>query len=135
MPARKTHQPDYLVIVLITLGVLLVILVAFLVSEYRTLRRENLINIHRAHFAELYEQHIPLPVSDAGIVRSWMTFAYVNKVFAIPSSTMKTDLMIIDPHYPNISISTWAKEANINSASATVEVQQTITSTLAPRSI
>lgn len=99
----------YLKYALIVLGVVLVILFVFLVVNYRSLRRAQLISFHQFWIASVVKNHSPLTASDVGVIRSWMTFDYVNKIFNLPPGYLETKLMISDPHYPGLSLGGYAR--------------------------
>ena len=48
----------------------------------------------------------PLSLQDVGIVRSWMTFDYLNRVFRLPPGYLKDALHISDARYPHLSLET-----------------------------
>lgn len=89
-------------------AIILVILVALAINEYRTLQREHNFQIRGLWYSMLLNRHAPLPTSDAGIIRPWMTFDYINRVFALPPSYLQAQLGIADPRYPRLTISAYA---------------------------
>lgn len=50
---------------------------------------------------------------DVDRLETWMTFAFINHVFALPSGYLKDTLAITDPKYPNVSIEAAAKSKGI----------------------
>jgi hypothetical protein len=122
----------YIRYTLIVLAAALGVLIVFLVANYLSLRREQLINTRHIAFSELLEHHGPLPVSDAGIIRSWMTFDYVNKLFALPPSYLQTQLQITNTHYPKLTISSYEKSANLDAATFLMEVEGAVRSYSGP---
>jgi hypothetical protein len=102
---------------LIILGVVFLALVVFFVAQYESLRRTQLINDHRFAVSQLLAHHAPLPVGEAPVVvRSWMTFEYLNKLFALPTDYLQTQLQISNTSYPRLTISSYAKAANLDEA-------------------
>lgn len=99
---------------LIVLGVVLTILVILLFREYRSLRRAQVINAREAWSTAFIRQHRPPTANDAGFIRPWMTFDYINKIFNLPSDYLKTQLQITDPRYPKLSISGYARSQHID---------------------
>ena len=65
---------------------------------------------------------------DATQIQVWMTFDYLNTVFKLPPSYLKSTLNISDPKYPNIHIGGYAKDENLNPAHALDLVKSAITS-------
>lgn len=61
------------------------------------------------------ERHEPLSVNDIGVVRPWMTFDYVNKLFGVPPDYLKARLTISDARYPRLSLSGYAKYEHLDS--------------------
>ena len=118
--------------ILIVLAVVLLILVVLLIANYLSLRRQQLINLRELHFSELLDHHTPLPVSSAGIIRSWMTFDYVNKLFALPPAYLQARLQITDSHYPRLTISGYAKSKNFDAAIFLSQVENAIQNYTAP---
>jgi hypothetical protein len=96
IPAEKS----YLKYAIIALVVLLVILGIFFVQEYHAARKTQILNdIHSG---------VPLTSNDVSVIRPWMTFDYINRIFKLPPNYLETDLSISDPHYPRTSISSYA---------------------------
>src|SRR5579871_1453718 len=115
MPKRESE--DYVRYTIIVLAVVLVILFIFLFLQYRNLRRSQVIEQREAWISAVLKDHEakgPLTASDINIVRPWMTFDYVNKLFNIPSNYLATALTISDPYYPQVSIGAYAKNKNID---------------------
>lgn len=107
------HNIRYIRYVLITLGVILIILFVFLVVQYRVLRDEQILNDRALRSAAL-ERHAPLPPDEASVIRSWMTFDYVNRIFGLPSDYLRSRLDITDSRYPRLSIGSYAKTAGVD---------------------
>ncbi len=66
-----------------------------------------------AHISSL-RKNGPLPVSDASYIQDWMTFDYINSIFALPSDYLKNSLAIQDPQYPHTSIVRYARETKLD---------------------
>lgn len=99
---------------LIVLTGILIILLILLFVQYESLRRGQAIGAHEFEWSQALEQRAPLSVSDADLVRAWMTFDYLNKIFALPENYLYEQLKIADTHYPHITISGYAKNANLD---------------------
>lgn len=108
---KKKRRPllRYLRGALIVLALVFSALLVFLIVEYRTFRRERAFSAREAGFSAFLRNHGPLAPADAGLVRPWMTFDYINKIFNLPPDYLKTRLDITDPRYPKLSVSEYAK--------------------------
>jgi len=124
----KKRQPHgrYITIALICLGVLLAILVALFVREYFVLRHANIINRRGLSFPAFIQKHGPLNASEVGVIRPWMTFDYINRLFALPKDYLKDQLDISDPHYPNDTIGNYSSANKITDVAAVADVQNAI---------
>jgi hypothetical protein len=103
------HTAKYLKYVLIALGVILFVLMVFFALSYRTLRHEQLVSAREFWISSIIRNHGPLTVADTSIIRPWMTFDYVNKIFNLPPDYIKTTLAVTDPRYPQLSLGSYAK--------------------------
>ncbi len=108
--------------ILIALAVIVAVLVAFLLVQYRTLRHEKLVSDEESWISSIIQNHGPLTASDTAIIRPWMTFDYVNKIFGLPQDYLKTNVPVNDPHYPALTLGGYAHEAyeDPNAFTATV---------------
>ena len=116
-PPRTQRTARYLKYALIILGFLLLVLVVFFYLEYRSLRRAQIINARELFLTGFIHDHGPLGANEAVLIRSWMTFDYINKIFKLPPDYLKTQLQIKDVRYPLLSLSSYAKSGGINSVS------------------
>jgi hypothetical protein len=103
-PKKRRPLRQIITIILIVLGVLLVILFIFLVRNYLSLRRANLINRRELSLSAFVQKHGALNASEVGVIRPWMTFDYINRIFGFPKDYLKNQLQISDPRYPNITL-------------------------------
>lgn len=108
------------------LGVLLAILLFFLVRQYQILRRESIISARESWLMNALKNHPHLTANDTGVIRSWMTFDYLNKLFNLPPDYLKTQLSVTDPAYPKLTIGTLAKDAGRQASSTLAEVQNDV---------
>jgi hypothetical protein len=111
---------------LIILSGIFVLLLIFLFWQYESLRREQLLDSRHLRSAAFLQHHAPLPVSDAAIMKSWMTFDYINKLFALPASYLRDELQIANSHYPHLTIADYAKSQSLNAAVFLNEVEQAV---------
>ncbi len=76
---------------------------------------------------ELAEQKAA-PTVTIDTIKPWMTFNYLNVVFKLPPSYLKNALAVIDPHYPNVRIDSYAKEMHTDQAFFLQNVKKALTS-------
>jgi hypothetical protein len=111
-----------LIILLVLLGVIvgMVALVDFyLPQERQVLTPSGLMQAFRAN-------HGSLTASESNLIRSWMTFEYINTLFKLPSDYLKNNLGITDAHYPKISIRALARNTHVNESLLLSEVQESV---------
>jgi hypothetical protein len=128
MESRKKPRPIgyYIGIAIVVLGVLLVALFILLVRNYLTLRRANLINRRELSLSAFIQKHGPLNASEVGVIRSWMTFDYVDRLFDLPKDYLKDQLQISDSRYPNLTLSAYGSENNFDAPATVGRVQGAI---------
>ena len=132
-PREKASHPHglerYIRYTLIIFAAILIALVVFFVAEYESLRRAQIIDAHHFEISQLLAHHTPLAPSEASaVVRSWMTFEYLNKIFALPPEYLQQQLQIKSASYPRVTISSFAKSANVDSAAMLDQVDRAIES-------
>ncbi len=111
---------------LIVLAVLLVVLLIILFWQYQALRRQQWLDSRELHSALFLEHHAPLPVSEAGVIRPWMTFDYLDKLFALPPEYLKARLGITASNYPWLTLSSYATEQHLDAATFLNEVENAV---------
>jgi hypothetical protein len=116
----------YLRWILIGLAALLVILLVSLFAQYESLRQAEIISAHEFQRSQILERHAPLAPSEASVVRLWMTFDYVNKIFALPPDYLKTQLNVSDSHYPRLTIGEYAESVKVDQTTALTQVQNAV---------
>ncbi|MGC9599218.1 MAG: hypothetical protein ABSE18_02420 [Minisyncoccia bacterium] len=99
---------------LIILGVIFLVLIVFAVMQYRALRRAQVINAREFFITSLIQRHGPLTANEAALIRPWMTFDYLNRIFNLPADYLKTQLSIADPHYPQLSLGGYARSGHLD---------------------
>lgn len=123
------HPPSerrYLEYVIFTFAGVLVVLVVVLALDYRSLRRATTINARESWVAAFIQEHGPVNASDVTLMRSWMTFDYLNKLFKLPPNYLQSALGIADPRYPRLTVSGWAKGAKLDSTTAMSRLQDVV---------
>jgi hypothetical protein len=113
-------------ITLMVLGAILALLCIFLVINYFSLRRANIINDRELSLSAFVQKHGPLTANEVGVLRSWMTFAYINKTFALPPDFLKNAFNITDAGYPNITVSHYIDSQHLASADFMISLESTI---------
>ena len=67
-----------------------------------------------------------LTAADASSTAPWMTFDYINRVFALPPQYLQTTLSITDSRYPRLTIEEYAEDAKVSQLSVLTAVQNAI---------
>jgi hypothetical protein len=90
------------------------------------LRRQQSISTREFWLSALFKQHGPVTANDVTAIRSWMTFDYVNKLFSLPADYLKTQMQISDPHYPQVSLASYAKHNSLDATTFTTDVETAV---------
>ena len=115
-------------LVILLVFFLLIISTLAILSHYFPEERRNIMS---SHLIQVFQNnHGTLTVSDVVLIRSWMTFDYINTLFRLPPDYLKTQLNITDVHYPRISIRTFAKNSHVDTSVFLNTVQEDIKSFL-----
>lgn len=102
-------------ILLVLIGVLLLTLLGMRISYSFAIRHDYGPGIPLSEaLRERNEQNVLL---DASSIEPWMTFGYVNEVFALPSAYLKEQLRITDARYPRLSLQELARAEATSTAS------------------
>jgi hypothetical protein len=115
----------YLKITIAIAAVILVVLCILLVREYRHLRRLDYVAAHGSLFSAL-RAHGPVGASDASSVATWMTFDYIDHLFALPPQYLQTQLAITDSRYPRLTIAEYAEDTHLGQSAFLTHVQDAI---------
>jgi hypothetical protein len=113
----------YIKYAIILLVVLLFVLGVFLIKDYISLRRMQIINAREFQLSNLLKNHGQLTANDITVIRPWMTFDYINTLFNIPPDYLKTALVISDPSYPRLSLYGYADHQHVNVMMVLSEVE------------
>jgi hypothetical protein len=116
----------YLRWILIGLIAILIILLIVLFVQYQSLQRAQLISDHEFLRSQMLERHAPLPASEANVIRSWMTFDYINKIFGLSPDYLKTQLSISDSRYPRLTVAAYGGSAGIDQATLLNDIENAI---------
>ena len=109
----------------IVVALTLIVLCILLIQQYKRIQQLNNIIRHQSPWSILHGAK-SLTSADASSTQSWMTFEYINKVFALPPQYLQDTLVITDSHYPRLTISTYAKTIKTPEANALMDVQNAI---------
>ena len=115
----------YLKITIAIAAVILVVLCILLVREYRHLRRLDYVAAHGSLFSAL-RAHGPVGASDASSVATWMTFDYIDHLFALPPQYLQTNLSIADSRYPHLTITEYAGDQHVEQSAFLTQVQNAV---------
>jgi len=118
---HNQHLPSerhYLGYAILALAIVFVVLSFVLVVNYRNLWRSTLTGARESLLTAFIHSHGPVTVNDITFVRTWMTFDYINKLFSLPPQYLQSTLGVSDSRYPRLTVSSWAKRANVSSAAA-----------------
>ena len=107
MPDTKTIK-RYLRAAMIALIVVLFLLGVLFVWNYLFLMRAKVISTRELEISAMLHSHGPLTANDVNVIRPWMTFDYINRLFNVPSDYFKNTLHITDQSYPRLSLSAYA---------------------------
>ena len=109
---RKNLKKISLPILIGILVVLSLFMVHRIVRDIRAFR--HLPPSQTRHFhsvKDLYSaRHMLRPETDAALIKSWMTFDFINRAYHLPPSYLKTKLNITDPSYPRLTVTKIADE-------------------------
>jgi len=130
-PQRPNGEKRLIDWLIALLGIVFAVLLFFLVRQYEILRREAVVNARESWLANAFKNHPHLTASDTNVIRSWMTFDYLNKLFDLPPEYLQTELPVPDSAYPKLTISKFAKDTHQAASSTLQEVQNVIQQYLA----
>jgi hypothetical protein len=122
-PSAERHLLKYTIIGLI---IVLVVLFVFLGYAYRGLRRAQVLQARASWLSALLHRHGPLGTGDAGVIRPWMTFDYIDRLFALPPQYLKAQLSISDARYPRLTVGAYANETHASSTAFLTAVQASV---------
>ena len=64
--------------------------------------------------------------TNIGLIRNWMTFDYINRLFNIPPSYFETKLNVTSTNYPRITIKSVAKQNNADQSDFILHIQNLV---------
>ena len=122
-PKEKYLFVKIYLVITVTIFLLLIIGSIIYVNLELSVMRNNRI---RPLDLNLIAQQRQLTDKDISAIRYWMTFDYLNKVFALPTDYLKTSLAITNPHYPRLSIIDLARSQHQDVNNVLSQVQTAI---------
>jgi hypothetical protein len=123
---KPNNERRFIDWIIAALGILLAILLFFLVRQYQTLRRGEIVSARESWLMNALKDHHHLTASDTDVIRSWMTFDYLNTLFDLSPGYLKNQLSISDPAYPKLTIGKFAKDIKQPASSTLMEVQSAV---------
>ena len=84
-----------------------------------------IISARESWLTNTIKNHPHLTVNDVNVIRTWMTFDYLNKLFTLPPEYLKARLRYFEPAYPKLTIGEFAKDINDNPPPRTLMEVQT----------
>lgn len=130
MPTNNSKTSHYIEYAIVALTIAFLILGFFLVREYRSIARSNVLQARELRFSALLKGRGALTANDVNIIQPWMTFDYVNKIFALPTDYLKTALTITDSRYPKMTITGYIRTNRLNLNTFLSQLKQTISDRL-----
>ena len=125
--SSMTHKKIefYLKALLVAVVIGLIILCGSLLRQYRYLRHLNFFNV-RESWSTILHTHPTATASSISTVQSWMTFDYINHLFAVSPQYLQTSLGITDKRYPHLTIVEYGKDMGFSRAVSLVKVQSAL---------
>jgi hypothetical protein len=100
---------------------------AYSIRQYLRIRRANIVAEYKQAISQKISQyHSKLTDKNTDLISGWMTFDYINKIFALPTDYLKNSLVISNTHYPWIPVSRYAKDSKLDETLFTAKVRKTV---------
>jgi len=100
---------------------------SFSVREYMRIHRSNIIAMYRQQITQkIIRNHGTLTEKNVDLISSWMTFEYINRIFALPADYLKNSLAISDVQYPRIPISRYAKNHKLDETQFIAQIKMAV---------
>ncbi len=111
----KEKIGKYLELILLLLLIVLLVLCISFIRQFNHLRKEVPVNYMARR-----------TVLNADSIQGWMTFDYVNRIFSLPTSYLKSSLNISDEKYPKELIERYAVVRGLNPGDFLKSVQDSV---------
>ena len=108
------------------LAVILAVLLFFFVRQYQTLRHEAILSARESWLMNAIKNHPRLTANDVSVIRTWMTFDYLNKLFNLPPEYLKAQLSVSDTRYPKLTIGEFAEDEKQSASGTLMEIQNAV---------
>ena len=122
MSIKEIFHKHFWLIIFTLLLLVLIVLLSWFIVDIESLYQSGALRPTRG-FHRIY---IPEQLSNPTQIQSWMTFSYINHIFSLPPNYLSTSLTIQDNRYPNLTISRYAKNKNLNDADFLKQVQSSV---------
>lgn len=119
---RRPTLEQLIVFLLGLLAMLFVLLVGLLWREYRTVAPVP----PRPKVEWVGERGHDLLSEPTDVLRPWMTFEYVARIFALPPQFLRDSLGITDTRYPKLSIAAYARRTGMTPDAAIARIAAVI---------
>lgn len=135
MNTTKYHKKVVWILIIVAAVALVLVIFSFMYPNLAPTQLsrsyDRLRHLEFQNIAINTHQHLTL--SDIPTIQSWMTFYYLNEVFALPPNYLEASLNISDPHYPNLTIKHYARENKIGAQTLLETIQSDIANYLKSR--
>ena len=111
---EKQHIERYILAAFLVCVFIVVALSALLITQYHHLRGVP------------HHTRGPVGVADVSLIQSWMTFDYINHVFALPPAYLKNSLNINDSRYPRMTIREAAEDDHISAPEMLTQTEDSV---------
>lgn len=119
---KETSKP-----LVIVLCIIIFFSTAYCVRQYSRIQHFQAITaLKQVLTQKIAQYHGKLTAENVNLIASWMTFDYINRIFALPADYLKNTLAISDLSYPRIPISRYVKNHNLDQTQFLAEVQKTV---------
>jgi hypothetical protein len=123
---RPKNERDVIDWIVAGLGVVLAILLFFLFRQSEVLRRETIAKDRLARISASVQDQNAAMAESAGTIQSWMTFDYVNRIFALPPDYLKEKMSISDTRYPRLTIGEFSEDDRHGASSTLTDVRTAV---------
>jgi hypothetical protein len=119
----------------IILGIIIFGSIIILLDLCSLLIQQNRYVDHLDHVLDMKSQSLitkihtmkrPATANDAILIQGWMTFDYVNHLFALPANYLQTSIIIMDRRYPQLSIAEYAEDTHTRQTIVLEQVQTAV---------
>lgn len=126
MEIRWPVSPDTLLRAALALLAVALVLTAFLLwREYRVVRQVAMYTrVEWMGALPSGDLHGPRPSPE--VLRPWMTFEYINRIFSLPPDLLSHSLSIADARYPKLTVAAYARMSGFSADAVITRIAVTI---------